>query len=95
MIVLLKFTLVYVNLQGPLLDFFGVPVKANDLLNRVEELQVLAKRISRFQDPLKQFRVLHYLKPSNWSKGCGWNQRKSCLSLVCCIGDMMLHYADM
>ncbi|GLT50732.1 hypothetical protein SLA2020_241980 [Shorea laevis] len=60
--------------KGPLLDFFGVPIKASDVLNRVQELQLLAKRISRYQDPLKQFRVLAYLKPSNWSKGCGWNQ---------------------
>ncbi|KAK8515660.1 hypothetical protein V6N13_139370 [Hibiscus sabdariffa] len=60
--------------KGPLLDFFGVPVKANDLVNRVQELQLLAKRISRYDDPIKQFRVLMYLKPSNWSKGCGWNQ---------------------
>ncbi|GMI97402.1 chromatin remodeling 5 [Hibiscus trionum] len=60
--------------KGPLLDFFGVPVKANDLSNRVQELQLLANRISRYEDPIKQFRVLMYLKPSNWSKGCGWNQ---------------------
>ncbi|CAB4308811.1 unnamed protein product [Prunus armeniaca] len=32
------------------------------------------KRISRYEDPIDQFRVLTYLKPSNWSKGCGWNQ---------------------
>ncbi|GMH11458.1 hypothetical protein Nepgr_013299 [Nepenthes gracilis] len=62
------------ELKGPLLDFFGVPVKANDLLNRVQELQFLAKRISRYEDPISQFRVLKYLKPANWSKGCGWNQ---------------------
>ncbi|KAH8499021.1 hypothetical protein H0E87_017797, partial [Populus deltoides] len=60
--------------KGPLLDFFGVPVKANDLLSRVQELQLLAKRISRYENPIAQFRVLMYLKPSNWSKGCGWNQ---------------------
>ncbi|XP_030959800.1 protein CHROMATIN REMODELING 5 isoform X2 [Quercus lobata] len=60
--------------KGPLLDFFGVPVKANDLITRVQELQLLAKRISRYEDPIAQFRVLTYLKPSNWSKGCGWNQ---------------------
>lgn len=60
--------------KGPLLDFFGVPVKANDLITRVQELQLLAKRISRYEDPIAQFRVLMYLKPSNWSKGCGWNQ---------------------
>ncbi|PON97641.1 histone H3-K9 methyltransferase [Trema orientale] len=60
--------------KGPLLDFFGVPVKANDLLSRVQELQLLAKRISRYEDPIAQFRALTYLKPSNWSKGCGWNQ---------------------
>lgn len=60
--------------KGPILDFFGVPVKANEVLNRVQELQLLAKRISRYEDPIAQFRVLMYLKPSNWSKGCGWNQ---------------------
>lgn len=67
-----KFMLTY--FQGPLLDFFGVPVKANELLKRVQELQLLARRISRYEDPVAQFRVLMYLKPSNWSKGCGWNQ---------------------
>lgn len=60
--------------KGPLLDFFGVPVKANDMLSRIEELQHLAKRIGRYADPVSQFRVLRYLKPANWSKGCGWNQ---------------------
>ncbi|KAI9114496.1 hypothetical protein K1719_014724 [Acacia pycnantha] len=60
--------------KGPLLDFLGVPVKANDLLNLVQELQLLAKCINRYEDPIAQFRVLTYLKPSNWSKGCGWNQ---------------------
>ncbi|GMN43748.1 hypothetical protein TIFTF001_012945 [Ficus carica] len=60
--------------KGPLLDFLGVPVKASDLLTRVQELQLLAKRISRYEDPIAQFRALSYLKPSNWSKGCGWNQ---------------------
>ncbi|CAN0922487.1 Protein CHROMATIN REMODELING 5 [Linum grandiflorum] len=59
--------------KGPLLDFFGVPVKANDLLNRVQELQLLEKRINRYENPVAQFRVLSDLKPSNWSKGCGWN----------------------
>ncbi|XP_057954932.1 protein CHROMATIN REMODELING 5 [Malania oleifera] len=60
--------------KGPVLDFFGVPVKANDLISRVHELQLLEKRINRYDDPIAQFRVLMYLKPSNWSKGCGWNQ---------------------
>ncbi|KAL1544994.1 Protein CHROMATIN REMODELING 5, variant 3 [Salvia divinorum] len=61
--------------KGPLLDFFGVPVKADEILERVEELQSLAKRINRYEDPLSQFRALAYLKPSTWSKGCGWNQK--------------------
>ncbi|GAB2277059.1 Protein CHROMATIN REMODELING 5 [Dionaea muscipula] len=60
--------------KGPLLDFFGVPVKANDVLIRVQELQLLAKRINRYEDPISQFRVLKYLRPANWAKGCGWNQ---------------------
>ncbi|CAN8257999.1 unnamed protein product [Cochlearia groenlandica] len=60
--------------KGPVLDFFGVPVKASELLKRVQGLQLLSKRVSRYNDPISQFRVLSYLKPSNWSKGCGWNQ---------------------
>lgn len=64
-----------VDPKGPLLDFFGVPVKADELLGRVEELQLLAKRISRYEDPVSQFRSLAYLKPATWSKGCGWNQK--------------------
>ncbi|KAJ6948287.1 protein CHROMATIN REMODELING 5-like isoform X2 [Populus alba x Populus x berolinensis] len=60
--------------KGPLLDFFGAAVKANDLLSRVQVLQLLAKRISHYDNPIAQFRVLTDLKPSNWSKGCGWNQ---------------------
>lgn len=70
------------------MDFFGVPVKANDLLTRVQELQLLAKRISRYDDPIAQFRVLMYLKPSTWSKGCGWNQSmyySSIVILICFI----------
>uniref|UniRef100_A0A7N0SWY7 Protein CHROMATIN REMODELING 5 n=1 Tax=Kalanchoe fedtschenkoi TaxID=63787 RepID=A0A7N0SWY7_KALFE len=62
------------KIQGPLLDFFGVPVRAYDLLTRVQELQHLEKRIIRYEDPIRQFRVLTYLKPSTWSKGCGWSQ---------------------
>ncbi|KZV56479.1 protein CHROMATIN REMODELING 5 [Dorcoceras hygrometricum] len=61
--------------KGPLLDFFGVPVKADEVLCRVEELQLLAKRISQYKDPISQYRVLTYLKPATWSKGCGWNQK--------------------
>ncbi|KAL8265748.1 hypothetical protein R6Q59_003092 [Mikania micrantha] len=61
--------------KGPLLDFFGVPVKADDLLSRVEELQLLGKRINRYNDPISQFQALMYLKPATWSKGCGWNQK--------------------
>lgn len=53
-------------------------MKASDLLTRVQELQLLAKRISRYEDPIAQFRALSYLKPSNWSKGCGWNQSMYC-----------------
>ncbi|KAF5751614.1 Chromatin remodeling complex subunit isoform 1 [Tripterygium wilfordii] len=60
--------------EGSVLDFFGVPAKANELLTRIQELQLLAKHISRYADPMAQFRALSYLKPSNWSKGCGWNQ---------------------
>ncbi|KAI3840501.1 hypothetical protein MKX03_000788 [Papaver bracteatum] len=60
--------------KGTLLDFFGVAVKANELLDRVKELQLLAKRIKRYQDPVAQFRLLMHFRDPQWSKGCGWNQ---------------------
>jgi len=56
------------------LDFYGVPVKAYEILNRVEELQLLAKRIKRYQDPVAQFRLTTQHKSPQWSKSCGWNQ---------------------
>ncbi|CAI9761615.1 unnamed protein product [Fraxinus pennsylvanica] len=64
-----------VDPKGPLLDFFGVPVRADEVLSRVEELQLLAKRVCQYEDPISLFRALAYLKPATWSKGCGWNQK--------------------
>ncbi|URE26390.1 DUF4208 domain containing protein [Musa troglodytarum] len=46
-----------IDAKGTLLDFFGVSVKAHEFLNRVEELQLLAKRIGRYKDPVSQFRL--------------------------------------
>ncbi|KAF3777906.1 CHROMATIN REMODELING 5 protein [Nymphaea thermarum] len=60
--------------KGMLLDFFGVPVKAQELLDRVQELQLLAKRIKRYQDPFAQFRLKTHPRDPPWSKSCGWNQ---------------------
>ncbi|KAJ0978034.1 hypothetical protein J5N97_013508 [Dioscorea zingiberensis] len=62
-----------IDIKGTLLDFFGVSVKAHELLNRVEELQLLAKRISRYPDPVSQFRLVTHHKSPQWSKSCGWN----------------------
>lgn len=61
--------------KGPILDFFGVAVKANDFISRVKELKLLAKRVNHYEDPISQFRAMNYLKPATWSKGCGWNQK--------------------
>ncbi|XP_039797110.1 protein CHROMATIN REMODELING 5-like isoform X3 [Panicum virgatum] len=62
------------DIKGTVLDFFGVPVKPYELLDRVEELQFLAKRIARYKDPIKQYRIqLPYKKPQ-WSASCGWTE---------------------
>lgn len=61
------------EVKGTLLDFFGVSVKAYEVLDRVEELQLLAKRIKRYKDPVGQFRLITNHKSPQWSKGCGWN----------------------
>ncbi|RLN33586.1 protein CHROMATIN REMODELING 5 isoform X3 [Panicum miliaceum] len=62
------------DIKGTVLDFFGVAVKPYELLARVEELQFLAKRIARYKDPVKQYRIqLPYKKPQ-WSASCGWTE---------------------
>ncbi|KAF8679029.1 hypothetical protein HU200_045782 [Digitaria exilis] len=62
------------DVKGTVLDFFGVAVKPYELLGRVEELQFLAKRIARYKDPIKQYRIqLPYKKPQ-WSASCGWTE---------------------
>ncbi|CAA6654095.1 unnamed protein product [Spirodela intermedia] len=53
-----------IGVKGPLLDFFGVPVRATELLDRVEGLQLLEK----------QFRLVTNNKSPQWAKGCGWSQ---------------------
>uniref|UniRef100_A0A7N0TB68 Protein CHROMATIN REMODELING 5 n=2 Tax=Kalanchoe fedtschenkoi TaxID=63787 RepID=A0A7N0TB68_KALFE len=57
---------------------FGIPSQISSIAAEVggvlEKLQHLEKRITRYEDPIRQFRVLTYLKPSTWSKGCGWIQ---------------------
>ncbi|XP_078441863.1 chromatin remodeling 5 [Wolffia australiana] len=63
-----------ISTKGPLLDFFGVPVRATELLDRVEGLQLLEKRIRRCKDPPKEFRLVTNNKSPQWAKGCGWSQ---------------------
>eukprot|EP01018_Ginkgo_biloba_P030142 Gb_35181 [translate_table: standard] len=60
--------------KGAVLDFFGVAVKAHELVERVRELQLLSKRIKRFQDPIAQFRLKTHPRNPSWSKSCSWNQ---------------------
>ncbi|KAH0466200.1 hypothetical protein IEQ34_006303 [Dendrobium chrysotoxum] len=61
------------DVKGTILDFFGVAIKAYEVLNRVEELQLLAKRIKPYKDPVAQFRLVTQHKSPQWSKSCGWN----------------------
>ncbi|KAJ3683795.1 hypothetical protein LUZ60_014022 [Juncus effusus] len=61
------------DVKGTFVDFFGVSVKAYELLARIEELQTLAKRIARYKDPVSQFRLMIQHKTPQWSKSCGWN----------------------
>ncbi|KAL0923098.1 hypothetical protein M5K25_007143 [Dendrobium thyrsiflorum] len=61
------------DVKGTILDFFGVAIKAHEVLNRVEELQLLAKRIKPYKDPVAQFRLVTQHKSPQWSKSCGWN----------------------
>lgn len=60
--------------QAAVLDFFGVPVKAQDVLTRIKELTLLGKRIKRFKDPVAQFRLKSHPRVPSWSKVCEWSQ---------------------
>lgn len=61
-------------MQAAVLDFFGVPVKAQEVLGRVKELMLLGKRLKRFSDPVNQFRLRSHPRNPSWSKACGWSQ---------------------
>ena len=69
-------------LQAAVLDFFGVPVKAQDVLSRIKELTLLGKRIKRFKDPVAQFRLKSHPRVPSWSKVCEWSQGTVCYSIV-------------
>lgn len=60
--------------SGPVLDFFGVPVKALEVLSRIKELTLLAKSVRRFNDPPSQYRLKSHPKNPQWHKTCGWTQ---------------------
>ncbi|XP_024375943.1 protein CHROMATIN REMODELING 5 isoform X2 [Physcomitrium patens] len=60
--------------KAAVLDFFGVPVKAQDVLGRIKELTLLGKRIKRFKDPVAQFRLKSHPRVPSWSKVCEWSQ---------------------
>ncbi|CAL5085231.1 unnamed protein product [Urochloa decumbens] len=62
------------DIKGTVLDFFGVAVKPYEVLARVEELQFLAKRIARYKDPIKQYRIQLPYKMPQWSASCGWTE---------------------
>jgi chromodomain-helicase-DNA-binding protein 1 len=60
------------------LDFFGVPVKALEVLSRIKELTLLAKSVRRFNDPPSQYRLKSHPKNPQWHKTCGWTQVSVC-----------------
>eukprot|EP00245_Coleochaete_scutata_P008978 TRINITY_DN2859_c0_g4_i2.p1 TRINITY_DN2859_c0_g4~~TRINITY_DN2859_c0_g4_i2.p1 ORF type:complete len:1231 (-),score=311.18 TRINITY_DN2859_c0_g4_i2:118-3264(-) len=60
--------------KGGTLDFFGVSVKASELLTRVNELTQLGKRVQMYKEPVAQFRLKSHPKTPSWSKACSWNQ---------------------
>lgn len=64
----------FCDVQAAVLDFFGVPVKAQEIVSRVKELAFLGKRVNRFSDPVAQFRLKSHPRNPNWSKICSWNQ---------------------
>ncbi|KAI3469081.1 hypothetical protein Pfo_025744 [Paulownia fortunei] len=62
-------TEVQIELFDALIDGCREAVKVESL-----DLKLLAKWISRYEDPIFQFRALAYFKTSMCSKDCGWKQ---------------------
>ncbi|KAJ7558758.1 hypothetical protein O6H91_04G054500 [Diphasiastrum complanatum] len=60
--------------KAAILDFFGYPVKAQEILDRIRELTLLYKRVNHYQDPITQFCLRSHPKSPTWSRSCGWNE---------------------
>jgi hypothetical protein len=71
-----------------MLDFFGVPVKAQDLLNLLAQVRLLSKRIDALeasgQELPRSFRLEAASTPpqAKWGRAVGWGPRDDAMLLL-------------
>ncbi|MEW5309897.1 MAG: hypothetical protein WDW38_001742 [Sanguina aurantia] len=70
--------------EDAILDFFGVAVKAQELLTHVSQFRMLARRISGLKDPPSLFKLDagSQLPPPKWGKLLGWTAREDAMLLL-------------
>jgi len=68
----------------PQLDFFGVPVKAADLLTIVDKLDMLHKKLAVYKDRPGQYRLetASQLTAPKWGSAIGWTPRDDAMLLM-------------
>lgn len=67
-----------------LLDFFGVPVKADDMLKHVLHMRFIIDKINAMEDS-RTFRIdtsVGSVAMGKWSKTCAWSARDDAMLLV-------------
>jgi chromodomain-helicase-DNA-binding protein 1 len=71
-----------------MLDFYGAAVKAQELLNHVSSMKMLAKKVDALtaagQDPVRTFRLEANCIPpaAKWSKQLGWSTKDDAMLLL-------------
>ncbi|KAL0021888.1 hypothetical protein WJX77_011593 [Trebouxia sp. C0004] len=68
--------------KEPILDFFGVSVKAEDVPQQVERMYLLKKKIEAFAEPQRSLRLDIQLSIPKWGKACGWTARDDAMLML-------------
>ncbi|KAK9788572.1 hypothetical protein WJX73_002856 [Symbiochloris irregularis] len=65
------------------LDFFGVAIKATELITFVNGMRLLARKVASVSDPAKQFRLESAnIAVPKWGRSCAWTARDDAMLLL-------------